>query len=300
MVLVRGARVGALVLTAVGLAAALTVSLPAQAAAPTYAPGDVVTVNGISVTAPATAGAVALSVDRADGSSQTLLVTTDASGQVTVGDGGETVVPAAPAASPPKCNDSAYTLINGASWPSAYNWYFKKSTTPNELTSRGATKALKQSVKNITGSKNGCGLADQVGLNNDYKGSTKQDPDVTPQLTCKSNPQPQNVTAFGAISAGGGNVLAATCTYSTGPNGNIVHADVLINTNFEWWTGGSCSSAIGLRAVQTHEYGHAVGMGHVDEANHGNLTMSTNLNSACSNFEASLGKGDVLGLRDLY
>jgi len=69
MVLVRRARVGALVLTAVGLAAAVTATLPAQAAAPAYAPGDVVTVNGISVTAPTTAGAVALSVDRADGSS---------------------------------------------------------------------------------------------------------------------------------------------------------------------------------------------------------------------------------------
>jgi len=28
--------------------------------------------------------------------------------------------------------------------------------------------------------------------------------------------------------------------------------------------------------------------------------MSTNINGPCSNFEASLGKGDVLALRDLY
>lgn len=300
MALVRRARLGALLLTATGVAVAITVAVPAQAAAPTYAPGDVVTVDGISVTAPATAGAVALSVDRADGSSQTLLVTTDAAGRVTVGDGSDAVTPAPAGGSPPKCNDSAFSLINGSSWPNAYNWHFRKFTTPNELTPAGTTKALKQSVNNITGSKNNCGLADQVGLQNNYQGATRQDTDVTPQLTCKDNPRPQNVTGFGNITAGGGNVLAATCTYTTGTNGNIVHADVLINTNFEWWTGGSCSNAIGLRAVQTHEYGHAVGLGHVDEANHGNLTMSTNINGACSNFEASLGRGDVLGLRALY
>ena len=54
------------------------------------------------------------------------------------------------------------------------------------------------------------------------------------------------------------------------------------------------------QGVQTHEYGHAFGMGHVSEADHGNLTMSTNINGAWSNFEASLGRGDVLGLRSLY
>ncbi len=298
MVLARRARVGALILTAVGLAAAVTATLPAQAAAPAYAPGDVVTVNGISVTAPTTAGAVALSVDRADGSSQTLVVTTDAAGGVTVGDAGVATTPEGAAASPPKCDDSAFTTINGASWPGTYRWNFRSSTTPNELTKAGATDALKTSVNNITRSSNNCGLADQVSATNSYQGSTSQSSDVTSQPACKASPGSKNVTEFGPI--GGGGILAATCTYSTGPGGNIVFADVRINTDFEWWTGGGCSGAYGLKAVQTHEYGHAFGMGHVSEANHGNLTMSTNINGACSNFEASLGRGDVLGLRALY
>lgn len=52
--------------------------------------------------------------------------------------------------------------------------------------------------------------------------------------------------------------------------------------------------------VATHEYGHAFGVGHVDEASHRNLTMSAGLNESCSNFEASLGKGDVRALNALY
>lgn len=294
---VRRARLGALVLTAVGLGAAALTS-PAQAAAPAYSPGDVVTVNGISVTAPAAAGSVALSVDRLNGTSQTLLVTTDDAGRVTVGDATSRLGSDSTVLAPPKCSDPAFTLINGSSWPNAYTWAFRKSTTPNEMTKSAATRELKKAVNNNSQGSNGCGLADQIDLPNNFQGNTTQASDVTSQPACKSNPQPTNVTEFGPM--GGGGILAATCTYTSG--GNITDADVRLNTNFEWWEGtGGCSGQVfGLQGVQTHEYGHAVGMGHVDEANHGNLTMSTNINGTCSNFEASLGQGDVLGLRSLY
>ena len=297
MTLVHRARLGALVLTAVGIGAAV-LTVPAQAAAPVYAPGDVVTVNGISVTAPAAGKTVALNVERIDGTSQTLSVTTDAAGRVTVGDGSETASTDAEVAAPNKCDDSAYSLINGSSWPGAYSWAFRKSTTPNEMTKKAATRELKKAVNNNSNAKNACGLADQTDLPNNFQGSTTQESDVTSVPSCKASPGPINVTEFGPM--GGGGILAATCTYSGG--GQITDADVRINTNFEWWEGtGACSGqTFGLQGVQTHEYGHAVGVGHVEEGAHGNLTMSTNINGTCSNFEASLGRGDVLALRDLY
>lgn len=297
MSLVRSTRLGALLLTAVA-AAVTTVTLPAQAAAPTYEPGDIVTVNGISVTAPATAGSVSLTVDRVDGTSQTLSVTTDEAGRVTVGDDSDVVTSGPDGGAPPKCDDPAYTLINGSSWPGAYSWAFRRATTPNEMTKKAATRELKKAVNNISNSSNACGLADQADIPNIYQGSTTQASDVTSQPACVANPQPINVTEFGAM--GGGGILAATCVYSSG--GNITDADVKLNLNFEWWegTGGCGGSTYGLQGVQTHEYGHAVGVGHVTESDHGNLTMSTNINGTCSNFEASLGQGDVLALRDLY
>jgi hypothetical protein len=49
------------------------------------------------------------------------------------------------------------------------------------------------------------------------------------------------------------------------------------------WTlspGGSCSNKYDVQAVGTHERGHTFGMGHVSEADHANLTMSTQT-SAC-------------------
>ena len=55
-----------------------------------------------------------------------------------------------------------------------------------------------------------------------------------------------------------------------------------------------------MEALVTHEVGHAYGLGHVGEANHGRQTMSTFIDGLCENQEATLGRGDVLGLRDLY
>ncbi len=282
--------------TALGLAA---LALPANAAAPTYAPGDTITVDGATVTAPAPGNTVAMTLDRIAAPSTTLVVSTDADGTVSVDSRTGVAAPDDRAvASPDKCDDPAYSLINGSSWPGTYEWYFRQGTTPDELTKRQARDSLRASANNITEAANGCGLADDVSATNAYLGKTNQRTDVTTRPACVPNPGPQNVTGFGNIRGVG--ILAATCTYTTGPNGNIVHADVLINTDFEWWVSGACTSAYGLEAVMTHEYGHAFGLGHVDEADHGNLTMSTNINGPCSNFEASLGRGDVLALRDLY
>lgn len=278
---------------AIGLA---TIALPANAADSVYSTGDVVTVDGASVTAPAPGNSVSISVDRMSGST-TLTVSTAADGSVTV-NGDAPAAPATDAASPNKCDDSAYSLYQGSPrWKGSYNWRYKASSTPNELSKKQATNGLKASIGNITGSDNACGLADQVSAKASYKGTTNSGSDVTADLQCVNNPNGLNVTEFGPINSGG--VLAATCTYTNG-GAEIVTSSVRINTGFEWWTGGSCSTAIGLEAVMTHEYGHAYGLGHVDEAKHGNLTMSTNINSDCSNFEASLGKGDVLALRKLY
>ena len=71
-------------------------------------------------------------------------------------------------------------------------------------------------------------------------------------------------------------------------------------TNYDWtthWRTG-CASSWSIRAVATHEFGHAFGLAHVTLL-HPNQTMSP-LILPCQNSQATLGRGDVLGLRAKY
>ena len=48
------------------------------------------------------------------------------------------------------------------------------------------------------------------------------------------------------------------------------------------------------------KFGHAYGLDHVGEVNHGRLTMSTFIDGTCENQESTLGLGDMKGLEALY
>ena len=253
--------------------------------------------DGATVTVPAPGNAVAMIVDRRDGAGTTLLVETSADGSVSVSTGAEaSAAGTATESSPAKCDDPAYSLLNGAKWHGAYEWRFRQSTTPDELSRIKARAALRASVDTITDARNACGAADTVSATNRYRGTTRAASNVTAEPACVASPGNQNVTEFGPI--GGSGVLAVTCVYTT--PGTIWHADVRLNTNFEWWVSGACDDAIALKSVATHEYGHALSAGDVDDGSHRNLTMSAGLNESCSNFEATLGKGDLRALNALY
>ena len=51
--------------------------------------------------------------------------------------------------------------------------------------------------------------------------------------------------------------------------------------------------------LETHEWGHTFGLGHISEEAHGKLTMSP-LIKTWQKSERTLGKGDVLGLDNRY
>ena len=194
-----------------------------------------------------------------------------------------------PTISPGPCSDGAYKVLGGR-WKSTLRWSYRSSSTPAGLAKSGVVGVLKESFANITGAHNDCGRSDRVSATSSYLGATSRKPRCT-------SPDGFNVVGFRSLPTG---VLGRTCWWTS--NGRIVEADIQLNATERWalTLAGCRFTQVMLEAVMTHEVGHAYGMGHVGEAKHGRLTMSTFLDAPCNNQESTLGRGDVLGLESLY
>jgi hypothetical protein len=203
-----------------------------------------------------------------------------------------------------ECSDRAYTRLP-YKVTSTLDWFFNPKTTPDELSRRGAEKAIRAGGANITNTKNNCRLGDRVprraGLS--YEGRTSARAQLNASAQC-SGPDGQTVVSFGRMQNGS---LAAHCTaWVQDPDGpeRVISSDILINKKHYSWTTNpgarSCRSKYDLASVVTHERGHTYGLGHVSEGSHGKLTMSERINGTCQASERSLGRGDVLGLGRKY
>jgi len=202
--------------------------------------------------------------------------------------------PATITSSPAPCSDTKYNL-QGTKWASTLRWRFKASTTPAYLNAADVLTVLKRSFGNITHERNDCGRLDHVSATHSYLGTTTHGIGVTSDGRCGTSDS-ANTVGFGALPSG---VLAITCVRSIGSR--IVETDIRLSTGVTWALSlSSCSNDFMLESVVTHEVGHAFGLGHVGETNHGRLTMSTFIDGTCENQEATLGNGDMKGLEALY
>ena len=175
------------------------------------------------------------------------------------------------------------------------DWLFKASTTPANLSRDAARRAIKSGASHITHAFNDCGRADNVSATSRFAGPTSVSPNIGSNSTCR-DPDGHNVIGFGDLL---GSQLGLTCWWFRGTT--TVEADMKLNKHdFNWTTTlAGCTDQYLLQAVTTHEFGHVFGLGHVSEANHGNLTMSTAM-FACDSSPSTLGLGDMLGLEARY
>lgn len=260
--------------------------------------GARVALGDVAVVVPARGETVGIQLHRADGTSSELVLRRDVDGTAHLVDLGE--LPTVDAL-PKKCADKAFSL-EGFKWTATYGWSFRAASTPKGYDATAVEGALRRAANHITGSHNACGLADQVSATNAYDGRTSVSPNIVSSrtsVTCGKR-DGHNVVAFGALPQP---YLGLTCSWWDG-NGVALEADVKLNAAYHAWFAGSavpagCSSRYSVEATMTHEFGHVFGLGHVSEAKHGELTMSTQL-APCTVGPARLGLGDVLGLRAKY
>jgi hypothetical protein len=260
-------------------------------------PGARVEVDGVGVVAPepgTTAWGAAL---RADGESSILGVETREDGTVVIHRAPALVADSGGPAGPAQgaCGDGAYSL-NGDDWDKSYHWYFNRDSAPSEVDEGRATEAVRDGVENIPQANNDCGLGDKVGATQKYQGTKNDAGNIGSDSTCNGS-DGRSMLGFGNLQA---DDLAFTCWWTR--NGAIIEGDIRLN-KFEYsWVveiGGSCVTKYSIEAVVTHEAGHVFGLGHVDEAAHGSLTMSPVM-LTCQSSEKTLGLGDVRGLEALY
>ena len=113
----------------------------------------------------------------------------------------------------------------------------------------------------------------------------------------------QNVISWGKL---GGNTLGVTNYTSTDSgqtqvcNGTLiarfVEVDVRFNNQFNWQTSSTCTNGFDLAGVSTHEFGHAVGLGHTNVQG---ATMFPSV-AACDFSISSLANDDKAGYSHIY
>lgn len=192
------------------------------------------------------------------------------------------------------CTDRAYTL-EGFSWNRPFYWYFNSASTPNEYEPTEVVKVLKRAFDNVTSERNDCGRPDTIVEQATYEGDTRLKP-------CPDTADGVNVVGFGTVPADlSVDAIAYTCPYKYVDSGKIAEADITIGNDVPWALSmDGCVFAELLEPTITHEVGHVLGLGHISERKHGDLTMSTKLNGMCEDDESTLGLGDMLGLESLY
>ena len=102
--------------------------------------------------------------------------------------------------------------------------------------------------------------------------------------------------SFGPID---GSYLAWACTYWA-LGGELVEADIKFDNSSRSWNtnASSCSSGYDLQGVATHEFGHAVGLGHVADLTSGQVMVKST--GTCNVGQRHLGRGDQRGLIAVY
>jgi hypothetical protein len=105
---------------------------------------------------------------------------------------------------------------------------------------------------------------------------------------------------LGGTTLGVTNYTTTDTTQSVTCGGNLfyrfVEVDVRFNNAFNWQTSSGCSGGYDLQGVATHEFGHAVGLGH---SNVSGATMYPSV-AACDFGTSSLSTDDKNGYNAIY
>lgn len=183
-------------------------------------------------------------------------------------------------------------------------WYFNASSTPtSDISADSAQLAIAEAGRNWAQLNNACGYSDDVWASFSYKGTTNLGANISGDGSSCLGDDGYNVVSFGNLAS---NQDGVECSYYVLEAGwdELYESDIKLNSYEETWTvagnSSSCSNRADVEAVMTHERGHTLGFGHVNNDINDHLTMSAYLEGDCQISERSLGWGDIRAIREKY
>ena len=210
---------------------------------------------------------------------------------------GETNLSSATAPAVSGCTSSAFTKLP-TKVKTNYAWKYNRRGAPVNVANT-ALPHIKTATNTITNGVDDCGMAGKPKVGNTYAGTTTTAPAANIGGICPTTADFVNVTGWKAKA--GTSILATTCTRFYVADNTVADSDVAINAAKPWVTATTgCNNAYDLQGVMAHERGHTFGLDHVPAtpANDG-LTMDATF-ATCSFDARTLGRGDLLGLFNIY
>lgn len=173
-------------------------------------------------------------------------------------------------------------------------WRLNRDTIPSYLRGDLTAAAVADGARRVARGANDCGLRELTGVQQENLGSTARRADC-------GGPDGQSIVDFGERPEG---TLATACWWYSvdGDVREIFEADVRFRDHpgtFYNVEPLGCTGRYALSGVATHEFGHVFGLAHVSESRFPHQTMSPSA-PECSYDQSTLGRGDWLGLRNLY
>lgn len=198
------------------------------------------------------------------------------------------------------CDSYAYNFT-GRYVVSRFEFFRGDGATPAGSTGAAFGDAMWRAATNITAGQSPCDSSDGVDVGFNYAGTTTTESDIDSNANClpqgAAGDDSVNTVDMGPMPTSYKGLMC----YSANSTSNVVEADIRLNTSVPWtFTPGDSSCLTYYRydveGVLTHEFGHVFGLHHVSERY---ATMYVNAIS-CDNWQRSLGRGDLNGLRALY